>query len=76
MNRKTLSASLGVFLALNKRTAAPAFSSQYWHADNLLNNEVNRLNALLIKHKVSPKPLETSEAIRYAVQQARLCRSV
>ena len=76
MNRKTLPASLGVFLALNKRTDAPAFSAQYWHAHTLLMNELNRLNALLVKYKVATKPLDFSEAIRYAVQQVRVCHSV
>ena len=76
MNRKTLNASLGVFLALNKRTDAPAFSADYWHAHALLVNEVNRLNALLVRYKVSPKPLVFSDAIRYAVQQARVMHSV
>lgn len=71
MSNRTLSASLGVILALNKRTDAPAFSADYWHAHALLTNEVNRLNALLVRHKVSPKPLPFSEVIRYAVQQAR-----
>ena len=76
MNRKTLPNALGVFLALNKRTDAPAFSAQYWHAHTLLVNEVNRFNASLVRYKVTQKPLVFSDAIKEAIQVIRIYHSL
>lgn len=72
---KILNASLGVVVALNKRTDAPIFSADYWHADTLLQTEIKRLNAILRRTGRIKEPLETSSAIRYAVQvvRPRLC---
>jgi hypothetical protein len=68
MSSNILSASLGVFYALNKRTDAPIFSRPYYEADTLLEMELKRLSSIL-GDKASH--LDKSGLIQYAVQVCR-----